>query len=38
MDVVFFTVLVVALLWAAALLGGADSRTFDERGWWPGKR
>ncbi|MDX6534103.1 MAG: hypothetical protein QOF68_1847 [Gaiellales bacterium] len=38
MDALFFIVLVVALFYASVLLGGADSRTFDDRGWWPGKR
>jgi hypothetical protein len=38
MEAVLFTVLVVLLFAAAVLLGAADSRTFDERGWWPGKR
>jgi hypothetical protein len=38
MDTLFFIVLLVALLYAAVLLGGADSRTFDDRGWWPGRK
>jgi hypothetical protein len=38
MDALFFIVLVVVLFYASVLLGGADSRKFDDRGWWPGKR
>lgn len=38
MDAMFFTIVIAVLLYAAVMLGAADSRTFDDRGWWPGRR